>query len=149
MDLVTANYSGNSVSVLLGNGDGTFTAGADVAAGSNPRSVALGDVDGDGVLDLVVLNVGNSMVSVLRGLGGGTFAAPVNYGINNNNANQVILADVNGDGRLDVVVAYYYGLEVLLNRGDGTFEPQLSYGGGNYALSVAAGDFNGDGRVHL
>ena len=72
-DLAAANYAANTVSVLLGNGDGTFGAKTDFATGTSPRSVAIGDLNGDGKPDLAVANSGSNTVSVLLGNGDGTF----------------------------------------------------------------------------
>ena len=72
-DLVVANEFSDSVSVLLGNGDGTFQTASNYAVGVNPRSVATGDLNGDGFTDLSVANFGSSDVSILLGVGNGTF----------------------------------------------------------------------------
>ena len=72
-DIVTANYGSDTVSVLLGNGNGTFQPQQTFAAGSGPASVAVADLNGDGKLDLVVGNRNASTVSVLLGNGNGTF----------------------------------------------------------------------------
>ena len=64
-DLAVANHSSNNVSVLLGNGDGSFQAALDFGAGSSPRSVAVGDFNGDGRPDLAVANENSNNVSVL------------------------------------------------------------------------------------
>jgi hypothetical protein len=64
-DVVVANFNANTVSVLAGNGDGTFQARVDYTTGAEPRSVAVADVSGDGKPDLVVANAGANMVSVL------------------------------------------------------------------------------------
>src|SRR5437870_189597 len=74
-DLAVANSGSSNVSVLLGNGDGTFQAARTFAAGTTPASVAVGDFNGDGVADLAVANSGSSNVSVLLGNGDGTFQA--------------------------------------------------------------------------
>ncbi len=79
-DLAVANYSSNNVSVLLGNGNGTFQAAVNYAAGTSPCSVAVGDFNGDGKADLAVANYSSNSVSVLLGNGNGTFQAAVNYG---------------------------------------------------------------------
>ena len=72
-DLVTANSDGNTVSVLLGNGDGTFSVQQTFAVGRSPRAVAVADLNGDGIPDLVVANYNDDTVSVLLGKGDGTF----------------------------------------------------------------------------
>ncbi len=75
-----ANYDSNNVSVLLGNGDGTFQAAVNYDTGTGPRSIATGDFNSDGNTDLVVANTDSNNVSVLLGNGDGTFQAAVNYG---------------------------------------------------------------------
>jgi len=72
-DVAIANYGSNNVSVLLGNGDGTFRAAPTLAAGTNPWFVAVGDFNGDRVPDLAVANFGSDNVSILLGNGDGTF----------------------------------------------------------------------------
>ena len=79
-DLVTANIDGNSVSVLMGQGDGTFAAQVPTRRRRLPVAVACGDFNGDGASDLVTANADNS-VSVLLGQGDGTFAAPNAYAV--------------------------------------------------------------------
>ena len=79
LDLVTANYVGNTVSVLVGNGNGTFQAPVNHSVGSNPSSVAVGDFNQDNKADLAVTNYSSNSVSVLLGNGNGTFQAPTNY----------------------------------------------------------------------
>ena len=107
LDLATANTGpngGNSTSVLMGTGMGTFGSKTDYPTGSIPYSIALGDVDGDGRLDIVTANFGANTTSVLRGLSAGGFAPKVDYatGIN---PGSITLGDVNGDGRLDIAAA--------------------------------------------
>ena len=74
-DIVVANIGSNTVSVLLGNGNGTFQAQQTFATGNDPISVAVGDVTGDGKADIVVANAGSNTVSALLGNGNGTFQA--------------------------------------------------------------------------
>ncbi len=74
-DLVVANSGSNNVSVLLGNGNGTFQSAVNYATGSEPSAVAVADVNGDGHPDLVVTNFGSNTVSVLLNNGSGTFQA--------------------------------------------------------------------------
>ncbi|HXE73053.1 MAG TPA: VCBS repeat-containing protein, partial [Candidatus Nitrosotenuis sp.] len=83
-DLAVANRGSSNVSILLGNGDGTFGAASNFGAGMDPFSVALGDVNGDGRLDLAVANNGSNDVSILLGRGDGTFGAATSFGVGTN-----------------------------------------------------------------
>jgi hypothetical protein len=108
-DLAVANEGSNTVSVLRGNGNGTFGAATNSATGASPHSVAVGDFNRDGKLDLVTANAGD--VSVLLGNGDGTFGAPA--GINVDSTPQsVAVGDFNADGKLDLGVTsnvYFIG----------------------------------------
>src|SRR5207248_2345115 len=103
LDLVVANSGNANVSVLLGNGDGTFHRAANIVVGGLPSSVAVADVNGDGRRDLVTANYGSSnSVSVLLGNGNGTFQGAVDFGVGFA-PRSVAVSDLNGDGRLDLV----------------------------------------------
>jgi hypothetical protein len=155
-DLVTANFNSNTVSVLLGNSDGTFQSSVSYATGSGPSSVAVGDFNGDGKPDLAVANANGSTstaVSVLLGNGNGTFQSAVNASSGNFGATTVAVGDFNGDGRLDLAVAkstsFSNTVWLLLGNGNGTFQPPISYGIGSGPSSIAVQDFNGDGKPDL
>jgi uncharacterized repeat protein (TIGR01451 family) len=141
---------GGDVSVLLGNGDGTFQPLVSYPVGVNPYSVAVGDFNGDGKADLVVANNGSNNVSVLMGNGDGTFQAAVPYTAGTT-PSSVAVRDLNGDGNPDLAVANIGSdtVSVLLGRGDGTFQPAVNYGTGSSPMSVVVGDFNGDGYPDL
>jgi hypothetical protein len=153
----------SSVSVLLGNGDGTFQPAASYPSGGlDASSVTVGDLNGDGKPDLVVANYCTSncasgSVSVLLGNGDGTFQSAVSYPSGGEDAYSAAVADVNGDGKPDLVVVNYCtsncasgSVSVLLGNGDGTFQSAVSYpSGGPDAVSVVIGDFNGDGKPDL
>jgi hypothetical protein len=148
LDLATANREANTVSVLLGNGDGTFGTNADFVTGAHPVGIAAGDFNGDGIPDLVTADTGGS-VSVLLGQGGGVFAAHLDF-LTGSSAVQVVVGDFNGDGRDDIAVAGFEGfVSILLGRGDGTFTTPTEFPTGSGLSSLAVGDFNGDGVLDL
>jgi hypothetical protein len=118
--VVTANGPTNpSVSVLLGNGDGTFQAPVRYQVGTGADSVLVGDFNGDDIPDIAVISAGNT-VSVLLGNGDGTLQDPVSY-LAGNTPVALVAADFNGDGALDLATANSRSndVTVLLNRNDG------------------------------
>jgi hypothetical protein len=155
-DLAVANSGSNTVSVLLGNGDGTFQAARNFGVGNTPDSVAVGDFNRDGRPDLAVANFYGNDVSVLLGNGDGTFQAASNFSVGGLPAS-VAVGDFNGDGRPDLAAAIAYqntttngdSVDVLLGNGDGTFQAPRAFTVGVAPTSVAVGDFNGDGRPDL
>ena len=149
-DLAVANRGGNSVSVLLGNGNGTFASQQTFATGIGPVAVAMWDLNGDGKLDLAVANRDNNSVSVLLGNGNGTFgtqqAFTAGYG-----PRSITVGDLNGDGKPDLAIVNYGSdsVSVLLGNGNGTFTAQQTFGVGSSPRSIALGDLNGDGKPDL
>jgi hypothetical protein len=115
-DLVTANYPSATVSVLLGNGDGSFGAKTDFATGSGPISVAIGDLDADGKPDLAAASRTSNTVSVLPGNGDGSFAAKTDFATGTG-PQSVAIGELNADGKPDLVAANYTSstVSVLLN----------------------------------
>ena len=138
--------SANDFSLWLGDGTGAFGVPATYAIAS-PRSVALGDFDGDGNLDAVTANAGT--VSVLPGSPDGALGPATNFVIGGS-ANFVAVSDLDGDGDLDLVVSAWPGaIYVLRGDGAGAFGAATAYAGGYEPHSVAIGDLDGDGIPDL
>jgi len=139
-DLVVTDHFSDTVSVLLGNGDGTFRERQWVETGRNPAWVSVGDLNGDGIQDLAVANWFATTVSVLPGKGDGTFDPGPAFGASAA-PEKAILADFNGDGQLDIAVANYFSatVSVLINTTIVTraAAPAFNPPSGTYAGSVA------------
>jgi hypothetical protein len=146
------------LSVLLGNGDGTFQGRVRLNTGGNVvTAFAVGDFTGDGKPDIVTSNAGDPSfdvpsLGVLAGNGDGTFQAPSTIAVGEA-ASALAAGDFRGDGKLDVALASGFGannVAVLLNNGDGTFATTPSFSaGGVLPSAVAAGDFTGSGKLDL
>jgi len=149
-DLIVANVGSNNVSVLLGQGDGTFQPGQLFAVGTSPSAVAVADLNGDGHPDLVVANASSNDVSVLLGQGDGTFAAQQPFAAGTS-PRSVAVADLNGDNHPDLVVANQDAgsVSTLLGQGNGTFAAQQPFAAGTSPGAVAVADLNGDGPLDL
>jgi hypothetical protein len=169
-DLAVADYGdphtgdGEGLSILLGNGDGTFQPASSVLVGRYPSSVAVADFNGDGVQDLAVIDVARlggvptTCASVLLGNGDGSFQAPLDQPAGPT-ALTLVASEVTGDTAIDLVVISspynpYESLRgsavVLSGNGDGTFQTSPNhYLVGLQPRGIAAGDFNDDGASDL
>ena len=152
LDLATANSFGGAgnVSVLLGNGDGTFQIAVNYPAVVNPYSVGTGDLNGDGKPDLAVVSLYSTNVAVLLGNGDGTFQTAASHGVEGKHS-FVAFDDFNGDGKTDLVVANanLNNVSVLVGQGNGNFEAPVSYAVGASPWSVTGADLNADGKSDL
>jgi hypothetical protein len=150
-DLVTLNNSDSTMTVLLGNGDGTFTAMPAFSLGSNPESIAVGDFNGDGILDLAISTLGSQDLTILLGNGDGTFTLKSSP-LAGNGPTFIAVGDFNGDGIPDLATIESDDgtVKVLQGNGDGTFTTGYVLDiGRNAASALAVGDFNGNGILDL
>jgi hypothetical protein len=145
LDLAAANDGSNSVSILLGRGDGTFSARQDFEVSASPVSVTAEDFNGDGNQDLAT-NSG----SILLGRGDGTFSDPQNFAVGEFSGS-VTVGAFNGDGQADLATANAgsNSVSIMLGRGDGTFSDPQNFAVGERPGSVTVGDFNSDGQADL
>ena len=148
LDLAAVNGGLNSVTILLGNADGSFVQGDNYDVGTNPWYVTAADLNGDGILDLVVSNRDSGDLNILLGVGDGSFVDAGSITISDNPFSTVV-ADFNSDGFADIVVTTTINTFMLFGNGDGTFSDPVDLGFGPNARFVALGDFNGDGIPDL
>jgi hypothetical protein len=154
LDLVTADGVSNTVSLYIGNSDGTYKARTSYNIGGEASDVYVNDVDGDGNNDIVATNKTTGELTVLFGNGGGGFVDDIGLGDGTFKArvcytqagspNDVVLHDFNGDGNLDVFSSFGAYVGISLGNGDGTLRAVSTsplYGGSS---SLSLGDMNGD-----
>ena len=140
-----------TISVALGNGDGTFQTPVTYAVGNNPIAVAIGDLTGDGKLDIAVANYGSGTVSVLTRQRRRHFPGnAVTYNVGAS-PRGVAIADLDGKNGNDLVVANWssHNVSVLLDKGNGTFAAAVNYTVGNSPGNVLLADLNGDGKLDI
>lgn len=149
-DIVTANGSSDSISVLLSDGAGGFGAALQYPTGTDAVAIAVADLNGDGWQDIVTTDLGDDSVAVLLNNGDGSLAAPVEQSVGAGPVS-VSLADVNADGHLDVVVANQNDntAGVLLGNGDGSLATPVFYPTGQRPSWITAQDLNGDGLPEI
>jgi hypothetical protein len=152
-DIISSNFDGGDVTVMLGNGDGTVQLPAvGYSTGGSPHTSALvADFNGDGFMDIVVPD-DNFSFAYLEGYGDGTFRAAMDFfspvPASGRAFSEVIAsADLNGDGYPDLVVGNCCdgGITVFLSQPDGSLALGVIYGANESLTSVAIADFNGDG----
>jgi hypothetical protein len=155
-DLAVANHTDNTVSILLGNGDGTFTPAAPLATGKGPVAIVAADFNGDGHPDLAVVNQTDSTLSIFLGNGDGTFALNSTLATGSNPV-AIAAADFDNDGKIDLAVvnqgtatAPGNTVSIFLGNGDGTFTAgSILTTGGKPSAIVAAPMVTGNNNVDL
>jgi len=146
-DIITSDFADNTVSILLGNGDGTFAPRTTLSATHALKAVA-GDFNHDGKIDLAVAT--DSGVNLFLGNGNGTFASSTTIYTAGASPSDMVAGDLNNDGSVDLVVATNAGNAIVLfGNGNGTFQSPITnaIGGGLSAIKLA--DLNGDGKLDV
>lgn len=159
LDLIVGSQT-SIVSVLRGNGDGTFQAATQVTLGSSSPSLVVADLNGDGLVDIAAIDTVAGKLTVARG-NGQSFFAPVSYALpadpySDLYYGDIVAADFNGDGAVDLALTITTppAVALMMGHGDGTFADAVTislppYAGPNYVTALAAADLNSDGKVDL
>jgi hypothetical protein len=169
-DVIAVNPSSGDVSLLLGNGDGTFqphrrfdatdselaNVVGDEFNSSVPFALAAGDVNNDGHFDVVVIDssdVPTAQLAVRLGRGDGTFQTAKFYTLQNreeNRTNAIRLVDVDGDDNLDLIERdFSNGTSVMLGNGDGTFQLNVDPIQPANGPGLVVADLDGDGNLDV
>ncbi|GEM_PF-3726369 len=157
LDLVTANEGDGTLSLMLGNGDGTFEAPVSISVGVGPRWLSIADLNGDNRLDLAVADYDGNQVAILHNLGGAVFDAPIYHSVPLH-AVSICVGDLDGDGWLDVAVGLCNDeggldrntLAILQNDGQGTLlAPDIVFANTTTIWGIGTGDLDGDSDLDL
>ncbi len=150
IDLAVADAGTNEVTILLGNGDGTFQIVAPISVGQFPISIAEGDFEDDGRIDLAVADQLSGDITILSNQGGGNFQALPPIELPAGTTPSSVVAGAFSTGFLDLAVtdSYQSVVDILQGHGDGTFSLASSYTVGENPFSIVAGDF-GNGHLDL
>jgi len=158
LDVVIADRSSDSISVLVGNGTrtNTFSATSHVfSVGATPTGLVVGDFDGNNKPDVATVNYSDSTVSVL--LNNGSAGTPVSFQTPapaytaGKGAVGIAVGHVDSDAIVDLVTANVTDntVSVFIGKGDGTFKPKADSSSGTGSIAVALGDFNQDSVMDL
>ncbi len=151
LDLAVLNLSrNNSLSIMLGDGDGTFRNHASYSTSNTPTAAAWGDFNGDGKIDLAIASSAGNGVDVYLGKGDGTFQPRQTFKTGHQPL-ALATGDFNEDGSLDLAVANASDdtVSILLGKGDGSFQNHVDFPAGPSPASVVVADFNNDGHLDL
>ncbi len=150
VDLAVVNHAANTVSILLGNGNGTFSSAGTLATGNGPVAAVTADFNGDGIPDLAVVNQTDNTVSIFLGNGDGTFTLKGVFATGKNPV-AIVSGAFTNDGFIDLAVVNQTDntVSILLGNGDGTFQPQITFSTGAVPSAIATADFNNDGNLDL
>ena len=157
-DIIVANETSGTLTVLLGDGEGHFTqaAGSPVACGRSPNDIAVGDFNGDGNPDLVVANTETPYLTILLGDGKGGFKPSPHSPFDTHShphVHGVAVGDFNGDGKLDVVTDSWGQNQILMFLGDGNGNlmlPGQAFNTGKRPYErLRSADFNRDGKLDV
>ena len=154
LDLVITNEASESISILLGQGNGSFQLPAMTfpIGGSLPPAIIAADFNNDGKIDLAATNTGSDNIAILLGEGNGSFLVPAILYATLSHPTALVSGDFNMDGNMDIAVTNRFDLQILIFLGFGNGSFYTNYTGyyiGYYAYSIQTADFNGDSKLDI
>jgi predicted nucleotidyltransferase len=156
LDIAVINSLGDSISVLLGYGNGSFAEqlSTSTCSGSKPSSIAIGDINNDSWLDLIITEMGTDTVDLMLGFNHVAFRSPVRSSTGYLSGPVLTaIGDFNNDGRLDIATANYNinNVGILLGYGNGSFTAPIMYAyiDGSHPWALATDDFNHDNKLDI
>ena len=148
-DIITTNIGNDSLSILFGNGDGTFKEQKQMPVAKEPRALAMDDFNRDGHMDLAIACSGSDQIAIYFGLANGTFGAGQRYGVHKSPVS-IAAGDFNGDHKPDLAIALRNDkIKILIGQGDGTFRDGPQYEYGDTPTSIAVADLDRNGTLDL
>ena len=149
LDLITPNFGSDDLSILLGNGDGTFQDQIKIPVGEQPKSIAVGRFDDDAYPDLALTHSFDTTLMILRGKGDGTFKITQVENVEKK-PTDIVSGDFNQDGNLDIALSLIFD-RILIYSGDGRGRFALTYefDGGDTPTDLSLADINQDGKPDL
>ncbi len=152
-DIAVTNSGTATIGILLGYGNGNFSAPQTFSTGlssSSPIYIVASDFNHDNIIDLAYCLLGNNQIGIMLGLGNGAFAPQITYN-SGTSPYSIIAADFNLDSQLDLAIANSASsnVGVFYGTGNGTFQPEITTSVGSYPYAIAAGDFNRDTKPDL
>jgi hypothetical protein len=150
-DFAFVNGSGNTLQVYLGNGAGGFTqaSGSPYSTGSQPRTIAVKDINNDAISDLVIPNINSNNLTIMMGLANGSFSASIGSPVTaGTNPYQAVIADFTLDGIQDIgfTNAGSNNFIIKAGQGNGNFTLSATYPLGSMPQPICSADFNGDAK---
>ena len=151
IDMAIANTQNEMVSILMGDGLGSFEEEMAFEADEKVRGIGILDADGDGDDDIVTANRQGNNLSLLINDGSGNFEAPIHFESGGNTETGLMVIDLNNDGKMDLVVSAYNSQEVITMLGDGSgnFIIQDQEDVNGVPWMIAAGDLDNDGNADV